>query len=120
MTGHYLAYAAAFLFLYCLLYKKINMMCGKIKLSKLLKYHYILASIGLIFVIIHVLLSRVKLAVTFGTVSLFMFICVFISGVVIIKSKGKIRKMVVYTHIILSIIALICMIFHIAENIILN
>lgn len=120
MIGHYLGYVAACLFLYCLLYKKINRICGKIKLSKLLKYHYILASVGLIFVVIHVLLSGVKLAVTFGTLSLFIFILVFISGIVIIKSQGKRRKMAVYTHITLSIIAVIFMIFHITENIMLN
>lgn len=120
MIGHYLGYVSAILFIYCLLYKKINKVFGNIKLSNLLRYHYILGSIGLILVIIHALLNISNLAITFGTISLFMFTCVFISGVVIIKSKSKRRKIAVYTHIVLSIIACIFMIYHIAENLILN
>lgn len=120
MISHFLGYSSVVLFLYCLFYKKINKYFGKIKLSRLLKFHYVIGIIGFIFAIVHSALSIIDFHITFGTIGLILYLFVLISGIVIARLKGKNRKNAIYVHIALSIFTLIFIFFHISEHLILG
>ena len=115
MIRCFIGYTALILFIYALAFKKLNKLLGKIKMKKLIYIHAFVGMLMLILVIVHVVMSRQELTLNFGTIALFLVICIFLTGIIVSHIKKVRRKIFIYIHITLSFITLFCVIFHIIE-----
>ena len=115
-----IGYLAAVLFIYVITFKKLNKLFGKIKMKKLLKLHSLIGLLMIILTIVHVVMTGHFLTLSLGTLSLSLLIVIFITGMIISHFKTKNRKIFVYLHIGLSLLTLLCIVFHIIENVLLG
>ena len=119
MLSCYIGYSAIIFLIYALCYKKINKVIGHIKMTKLLKAHYIVGTIATILAIVHAFINMSEISINLGIISLLFMICSFTTGILMKVFKCRKRNTVLYVHIACGIFMLIAVVFHVIEYYIL-
>lgn len=112
---HCLGYASTVLFLYCLIFKKVNKFILRMDNFKLVKTHMCAGILAVILSIIHSYDKILITGLSFGIVALIIMILIALTGFAVKNMKGEKRRRVLEVHKGLCVFGIILIIIHIAE-----
>ena len=110
---------SALLFLYCVFFKKTKNLFKNVSYTIQVKVHMAAGIIALFLASVHAFWNMKYFRLSFGMASLGMMVIIAITGFMLKKKVGNV-KCIYAVHNVLSVFAVLFVIFHVAEVIILN